>query len=104
MTDADTGDLRIAIARLEAKLDVALAQHGAAIEEHTRAITELQASVRRIQDRPIATPDAVIDHEQRLRVVEARPTVSPRSVWSAIGVLAAVIATLTPLINMLVGG
>ena len=53
---SDSGDMRVAIARLEAKLDVALAQHGAAIEEHTRNIADLYASVRRIQDRPIATP------------------------------------------------
>jgi ferric-dicitrate binding protein FerR (iron transport regulator) len=101
---AGSYDLRIDIARLEAKLDVALAQHGATLDEHTRAITELQASVRRIQDRPIATPDAIIDHEHRLRAVEARPTVTPKAVWTAVGVLAAVVATATQLIGTLVGG
>lgn len=58
--------VQVGFARLEAKLDVALAQHGAKLDEHGRRIA---------------------DTEERLRAVEARPVVSPRSVWAAVATL-----------------
>lgn len=76
--------LDVTLARLEAKVDVALAQHGAKIEQHGSEIGELRQRVARVEDRPIASVDGVIDHEHRLRVVEQRPTVSPRQLGAAL--------------------
>lgn len=63
----------IGMARLEAKLDVAIAHQGAKIETHGTAID---------------------DHEVRIRAQEQKPTVSPMGLWSvvvgAISVFAAV--------------
>lgn len=56
--------------RLEAKLDVALAQHGARLDEHAKDIREIATRVERIEDRPIATPEGLLDHESRLRTIE----------------------------------
>lgn len=67
--------------RLEAKVDVALAQHGSRLDTHASNLA---------------------DHETRLRVQEARRTVSPTGLWSAVlgGVsgAAAVVAVITNVI------
>lgn len=55
--------LLVAFTRLEAKVDVALAGHGADIRE-----------LKTDRD----------DHEARLRVQEAKKTVSPRDLWLAV--------------------
>ncbi|GAA2843942.1 hypothetical protein Acy02nite_68540 [Actinoplanes cyaneus] len=70
----------IALARLEGKVDAALATQGAQLAEHGRRLD---------------------DHEPRLRAVENRPTVSPRAMWTALGTLAAIVAALTPLVSRL---
>lgn len=55
--------VQVALARLEAKLDVALADHSARIREGERR-----------RD----------DHEDRLRFLEARPVVQPKHVYASI--------------------
>lgn len=69
-----------ALYRLEAKLDVALAQHGAKLESQGADIN---------------------DHEARLRVVEAKPTVSPKTLWTAITGAAGLLALLAPFLERL---
>lgn len=54
-------DLLIALTRLEAKVDVVLAQHGADLRAHGQDLA---------------------DHEARLRTLEATPTVSPKTLWA----------------------
>lgn len=93
--------IQVMFARLEAKLDVALAQHGAKLEQHGQEIAELRATVRKVEDRPVASPDGMVDHEQRLRQIEATPTVSPRALWTALASGAGVIAALSPFIQKL---
>lgn len=70
ITPADLGassaaetSLLIAFTRLEGKVDVALAQHGADLKAHA---------------------DDLADHEARLRVLEATPTVSPKTLWTVV--------------------
>lgn len=67
--DASGETLRVMLARLEGKVDAALAVQGARVEEHA---VDLK------------------DHEARLRVVESKPTVSPRLLWT--GLVSAVLA------------
>lgn len=72
----ETRDLLIAFTRMEAKVDIALAQHGAKLDEIAKD---------------------VIDHETRVRVIEGRSTVTPTGLWTTVlGALTAfgVLATL----------
>lgn len=84
MSDDNTNgqDLLIALTRLEAKVDVVLAQHGADLRAHGQDLA---------------------DHEARLRVIEQKPTVSPRVLWtvtaSAITLICAVVGTLFAIFN-----
>lgn len=55
--DEENVDTRVALARMETKLDLVLGQHGTKLD----------------------------DHEARLRIVEDRKTVSPMSLLSAVG-------------------
>lgn len=65
----------MALTRMEAKVDVALAQHGAKIDGLT---TETQ------------------DHEVRLRAIEARRTITPAELWAVVlGALGAFVAIST---------
>lgn len=73
----------VAVTRLEAKVDVALAQHGARLEEHSRGIS---------------------DHEERLRAVEARKTVSPAGLWTAVASAVAAFGVLAPYLSNLTQG
>lgn len=77
-------DLRLVIARMEAKLDVALAQHGARLESHGRTLQDHEARLRAVEGNRGADPDDVLDHESRLRAVEARKTVSPGVLWATV--------------------
>lgn len=79
-TGPDTDSVPVMIARLEGKVDVALAQHGATISIH---------------DADIA------DHETRLRVVEAKSTVSARQLWGAVCSAAGLIALAAPFLERL---
>lgn len=75
-----TTDLLIAFTRLEGKVDVALAQHGADIAMHGREIK---------------------DHEDRLRRLELTPTVAPRTLWTVVVSAAGLIIAATPIIQQL---
>lgn len=70
----------IALARLEGKVDAALALQAAKLDEHGRRLD---------------------DFESRLRSQESTPSVTPRAMWSALGVLAAIVGALTPVIARL---
>lgn len=74
----DEEDTRVTLARLEAKLDVALAQHTARLDRLT---------------------DQGNDHERRLRAVEARPL--PPSVASMLAALMAVMTVLVAVVALL---
>ncbi|WIC90172.1 membrane protein [Arthrobacter phage VroomVroom] len=87
MTAAPSGTdngaaLLVGLTRLEAKVDVALAQHGADIQNHKTSIT---------------------DHEARLRVLEAKPTVSPRVLWTVVSSGVALILAAGPVLARLFG-
>ena len=61
----DPGDALVPVwaVRLEAKVDVILAQHEARIDNHAAELD---------------------DHERRIREVEQRKTVSPAALWGAV--------------------
>jgi hypothetical protein len=94
-------DVLISLARLEAKLDVALAQHGAKLDQLTRCTEDHEDRLRKVEDRPVVAAEDVLDHETRLRELERTPTVSPRTLWTVgIGAVGAVTA-LVPLLERL---
>lgn len=70
----------IALARLEGKVDAAIALQAAKLDEHGRRLD---------------------DFEGRLRTQESTPTVTPRAMWTALGTLAAIVAALTPFLSRL---
>lgn len=80
----DEAELRTAItlARLEAKIDIAIGQTQARLDEMTRRQNE---NDRRTDDQ-----------EARLRVVEQRPTVTPKAMWAAIGLAVAAAGAAAP--------
>ena len=79
VTTTDAG-VAVTLARMEAKIDVVLAQHEAKIEQHS---------------------DNLQDHEERLRALEAKPTVSPRVLWTTVASIIAAVATVAPLLSRL---
>jgi hypothetical protein len=72
----------LAVARVEAKIDVVLAQHETKIQAHG---------------------DELADHESRLRVLESRATVSPRALWTTVSGAAVLLVTLSPVLTRLLG-
>lgn len=72
--------LLIAFTRMEAKVDVALAQHGADIK---------------------AQGTQVVDHEARIRKLELTPTVSPRVLWTSVVSGAGIVLAALPLLQQL---
>lgn len=80
-TAAETS-LLIAFTRLEGKVDVALAQHGADIKAHSEDLA---------------------DHEARLRVLEATPTVSPKTLWTAVVSASGIVFSALTLIDRFYG-
>ena len=78
--DGGSVSVLVAIARLEGKVDAALAQQAARVDEHSRRLE---------------------DTEGRLRLLESTPTVTPRAMWTALGTLAAIVAALTPFLSRL---
>lgn len=79
VTSPDT-ETRVVLARLEAKVDVAIAHQGAKIDAHDRDIADLR------DDRK-ATDD-------RLLALERMPTVSPKQLGATVlGVIGAIGAT-----------
>lgn len=100
MSEQNDSPVLIMFTRLEAKLDVALAQHGAKLDQHGSDIADHETRIRGVEARPIAPTD----HETRLRTVESRPVITWRALMTAIGVCAAAIAALTPFVAKLYGG
>lgn len=78
----------VGFARLEAKLDVALAHQGAAIESQGARITSQEA--------------VGADHESRLRRLEERRTIEPKELWGAVVGAAGLVLTVVTLWNALV--
>ncbi|WGH21371.1 membrane protein [Arthrobacter phage Emotion] len=78
----NTAALLVGLTRLEAKVDVALAQHGADIQNHKSAIN---------------------DHEARIRVLEAKPSVSPRVLWTTVTSGVMLVLAAGPIIARLFG-
>jgi hypothetical protein len=70
--------VQVVLARLEGKVDVALAQHGAKLDSHAAEI---------------------LDHETRLRAVEQKPTVSPATLWTVVLGAGGLLATAAPLVE-----
>lgn len=83
--------VQVFAARIEAKLDVALAQHGAKLDEHGRRLADVEIRVRAIESRPRVEPAEVDDLDGRLRAVESRPVVTPRAVWGAVATLGGIV-------------
>lgn len=74
-------DLLIAFTRLEGKVDVALAQHGADIAVQGKEIQ---------------------DHEARIRALESTPTVSPRALWTTVASAAGLMVAAYPIIQQII--
>lgn len=100
-TAASSLELAVIAARLEAKLDVALAQHGAKLEHHGMEIGQLRGDLQLLAARRVADPDDVVDHEQRIRRIELRPVLTGRQLAGALTVGAAVLTALSPLVDRL---
>ncbi|MEV1157742.1 hypothetical protein AB0J27_20320 [Micromonospora chokoriensis] len=75
------------LARLEGKVDAALAQTGAKVDEHARRLDAIES--QRDAD------------DARLRAVEHRPTVSPGAALGGAAALAAIVAAVTPFLDRL---
>ncbi|TDC33468.1 hypothetical protein, partial [Micromonospora sp. KC213] len=80
-----TASMLIILARLEGKLDVVAAQHGAKLDEHSRRLADVEFRLRAEEARPATAPEV----DARLRAVESRPVVTPRAVWAAVGTVGA---------------
>ena len=78
MGEDDSGTIRLDIARLEGKLDVAITGQGAEIRE-------LQKDVA--------------DHEQRLRTEEQRPRVTPKHLYTGLAVAVLLLTGLSYLVK-----
>ena len=85
MTGGDNSEVLVAIARLDGKLDLALAETAAL----KAADADHEVRIRTIESKPI--PDEETD--KRLKAVEARRTVSPAQLW--FGLLGVSTLTLT---------
>lgn len=81
----------VALTRMEAKVDIALAQHGAEIKAQGETVTDHEARLRTLDTASSETKsvvksqgEALTDHETRLRAQESKPTVSPRALWTTV--------------------
>lgn len=80
MSEEDSSQIRLAIARLEGKLDVAITGQGAEIRD-------LQKDVA--------------DHEDRLRAEERRPRVTPKHLYAGLSAAVLILSGLAYLVNLL---
>ena len=80
-------EIRVSFARMEAKLDVALAQHGAKLEQHGSDITILREDGK--------------ERDIRLLNLERTPTVTPRALAGTAFAIIAAVGTITPLLDRL---
>lgn len=99
----DTAHLLI-LARLEGKVDVALAQQSAILAEHSRRLDDHEPRLRAVESRP-EVPEAVDVRlralDARLRETESRPTVSPAKAMTGAGVIAGIVAAASPFLDRL---
>lgn len=77
----------IMLARVEGKLDVVAAQHGAQLTEHARRLDDQARQVGEVDD--------------RVRALEIRPTVTPAKMLAAVGTATAVVAAVSPFLDKL---
>ncbi|OZV74760.1 hypothetical protein CA850_29730 [Micromonospora echinospora] len=87
MPSDGTASMLIILARLEGKVDVVTAQHGAQLGEHARRLDDVELRLRAQESRPPTPPET----DARLRAVESRPVVTPRAMWAGVGTLGALI-------------
>lgn len=80
MPPDDDANIRLDIARLEGKVDVAITNHGAQIHE-------LQKDVA--------------DHELRIRAEEQRPRVTPKHLYMGLSAAVLVLGGLVSLVNLI---
>jgi GTPase len=83
--------LLVAFTRMETKVDVVLGQHGTKLDDH-------EARLRKVEDLTSKAVDAD-DHEKRIREVEARKTVSPVGLLSAVAGGAGLLLVVTQLLD-----
>jgi hypothetical protein len=94
----NTSEVQIAFARMEAKLDVALAQHGAKLEQHGAAIETLREEHK---DNVIKHDVDVSKLDVRIRTIENTPTVSPKALGAVVVGGAGVLGALFPFLDRL---
>lgn len=70
--------------RLEAKLDVALAQHGARLVRTEDRVADVHNRLKRIEDDPRISAEAFQDHENRIRIQESSHYVTGRNLVAAL--------------------
>ena len=75
-------------ASLSAKVDTALITHTLAQQSIATQLSDFRADVN--------------DHEMRIRVVESRPYISPKSMWLALGTVNAFLVTGLIIIQLVV--
>lgn len=76
MTGGDNSEVLVAIARLDGKLDLALAETAAL----KAADADHEVRLRSIEQQPIPDPET----EGRLKTLEDRRTVSPAQLWTGL--------------------
>lgn len=75
--------------RLEAKVDVALAQHGAAIDALARDVSAIRTEAEKVEEKTEAKIEAL---DGRVGTIERTPTVTPK------GLAATIVTTVTGLV------
>jgi hypothetical protein len=81
------GQLHIAMIRLDAKVDGINTRIG----EFTKAHDDHETRLRLLEARPHVRPE-------RLEALENRPSVSPATVWKALGFAVAVLGIIVPIL------
>lgn len=98
---ATTGEM---LARIDGKLDVVAVRLDAIASgqaDHEQRIRTQDIRLAALEARPAAVTEPL---EERLRVLELRPTVSPRQLVAAAGAVIGTLATLSPLLARIYGG
>lgn len=93
----DTDSVPITLARLEGKVDVALAQHGAKLADHDEDLRDHETRMRALEARPVV-PQTV---DERLKAVETKSTVSWKQLWSVVGAVGGLLTALQPYLHSL---
>ncbi|UJQ87158.1 tail needle protein [Arthrobacter phage BaileyBlu] len=82
-TSSESAQMLVALTRMEAKMDVGFARIGAVTDKHAASID---------------------DHEERIRTLEQKPTVSPRTLWTTITAGGGLLVALMTIAEKLLGG